>query len=155
MLSFFGVVSEVKPQLIIQSSKICFSLKIKDAMFFQTWKYIRQLSFWIVLNIQYPSVWIEFAFKSWKKAFRFINQLFRASNAIVHIFAVHPVHSTAPFEWFYQTQSTFCEKPLTCFSCSKMLFPYCCPLAVVHKYFHSFYAPGRNSRGHLEQSFVL
>ena len=54
MLIFFGKHFEVRPQLMIQSSKICFHEKIKD-------------------------------------------QLFRALNATVHKFAVHPVQ-----QWIFK-----------------------------------------------------
>ena len=67
ILSFFRFLFDVKPQLIIQYCKICFSQKIKDTLFFQTLKSMRQLLFWIELAIYNPSIWIEFAFTSWKK----------------------------------------------------------------------------------------
>ena len=53
------------------------------------------MSFWTELAIYNPSKWIEFAFESWKKSIWFIIQLFRALNATVHKFAVHPVYSEA------------------------------------------------------------
>ena len=52
-----------------------------------------QLSFWIKLVIYNSSIWIEFAFRHWKKSILFIHQLFRASNVIVHKFVGHPVCS--------------------------------------------------------------
>ena len=50
------------------------------------------MSFRTKLAIYYSSIWIEFAFKSWKNSFLFIYQLLRALNATVHKFVVHPVN---------------------------------------------------------------
>ena len=85
MLIFFEFLFELKPQLI-------FFWKIKSSNFFQTYKYMLQLSFWIKLVIYNSSVWIEFAFRHWKKSILVIHQLFRASNVIVHKFVGHPVY---------------------------------------------------------------
>ena len=65
---------------------------LKYQSYFQPWKYIWQLSFWIDLAIYYPLVWIEFVFSIWKTSIWFIHQLFRALNAIVHKFEAHPVN---------------------------------------------------------------
>ena len=54
---------------------------------------MRQLLFWIKLATYNSSIWIEFAFKTLKKSIWVIHQLFRALNAIVQKFAVHPVKS--------------------------------------------------------------
>ena len=87
ILSFFRFLFEVKPQLIVQSSKIYFFSKSHRHIVFQTWKSMRQMLFWIKLAIKNPSIWIEFAFQSWKKSIWVIHQLFRtfSQSLLVHL----------------------------------------------------------------------
>ena len=54
--SFFGFHFKVKPQLIIQSSTICFHKKIKETLFFQTYKFTQHLSFSTELAVYNSSI---------------------------------------------------------------------------------------------------